>query len=367
MITSWREIIHAAATVGKPLELPHAFDGKFAISEIMIRLHSLCSTLDKGADDDGIPVLTPSAWTISSADPSERRAASYRLGMALAHWFWAYHLAYFGTHHLDVKFKDHRQIKGKANQKSADLYGWVPGPPRVPWLIEAKASMLASSVQLSTREHAWKQLRGAEKRGWHQAHGQMLVSATAKPVLHLVVDVALPCGDPVSPLVIPANRAQRRRPSVASATRIVVDYIVERFLFETALDYPNVVRRGRVRNVGDSRMLDFPHLDLAIGLREPGWHDVLNLSELYQEMKSSYYSGTGAARSRGRSLQDFVHGHVTARLTQESDEMITFLEALTDYDIEMGLTEDEAYTFVISDPAGVVVMLGPSWAGSVDG
>ncbi|MEU4563611.1 hypothetical protein AB0F72_34975 [Actinoplanes sp. NPDC023936] len=358
--TSWREIIHAAVTAGKPLELPHAFDGPSAFSELMIRLHSLCSTLGKGLDDDGIPALKPSAWTTCSADPSERRAASYRLGMTLAHWLWGYHLGHFGTHHVDVKFKNDVKIRGKGNQKSADLYGWTSGPPRVPWLLEAKASILAPRVQPGTREHAWKQLRAAEKRGWELPHGQMLVSATAVPLLHLVVDVALPPGSSDSPFSIPENSTPRRRPARADIPEIVAAYIVERFLLETALDYLPVVQSGRLRTVGDSRIVDIPHLDLAVGLREPAWHDLLNPSETYHELKASYRSTV----NHGVALKDFVETHVAERLPRESDEDMDFWEAVVigNNDFKLDLVEDDLYRFVISDPAGVVVMLGRSWA-----
>jgi len=351
VITGWRMLLHAAATVGRPTSLPHLLDDTFATSELMVRLHSITSVLGNRLDSDGVPVLAPSPWAIHGADPSERRAASYRLGMTLAQWLWVHQLGHRGTRHVDVRFPSGHPVRGRHGEKSADLWGLADG---VSWLMECKASITAKRIGAATRKRGWAQLlAAAQERDWQDQHGLLLISATATPLLHVVADYVPPHVLGNSPIPTPDKwpRPRSRRGDD------VVDILIRRMLLETAL------RRRPTRRThwGATRLWEVPRLDLAVGLDDDKWQNLLDLRGIYRHFRRWVLSAGGEDIEWGRSVQGLMRSFLGEYL---NDPERTVLALTTDYQSEIKFYDAPAgrYRFGMTDEAGIVVLLGPSWA-----
>lgn len=182
VVTTWRDLLLASASVGRSVAGLCALYPGFAVPELRARVDALRTGLGAGTDRAGNPVAAPSDWLVYGSDRSESAAVSYRVGMAAAHWT-AFHMLGVGqTVHVDsLPAKDPRRTA-----KRPDLIGKHPVDPPHDWLIEAKGGFY---VTPGARRAGSEQLHSPARAGWSQPHVHALVSASLDPFLHVVVDI----------------------------------------------------------------------------------------------------------------------------------------------------------------------------------
>ncbi|GIF13714.1 hypothetical protein [Actinoplanes teichomyceticus] len=359
--TCWRTLLHAAVTTGGPLPVPAVFHSSFAVSELMARLHTVTSTLGRSLDPDGAPVLRPSCWVATAADPTEVRAAGYRLGMTLANWLWHYQLGGAQTRHVDLLFGTDHPVRGRPNQKSADLFSRRWGASHHPWLIEAKASVLGFAIKPGTRRRAWAQLTAAAERGYPTPHGLALISTAASPLLHLVLEYATPPGH--VPLAEPSAWPLSGWQPAPSARDLVVDMLLRRLLLESALAGPGAAARP-VPGAPGTRLLEMPLLQLAVGLSDIPVGADISLRAVHAEVAEGLALATDLPpfSAEGRSwFVERVHDLVDRRL-RDTGPGILVLDAFTTPVVQTSEIDEGPYRFRIEDPAGVVLLAGPAWS-----
>ena len=100
--TTWRELLLASASVGRPEALLRAMFPGFAAAEVRVRVDVLRTGLQLGRDGTGQRIAEPSEWLLLAADPTETAAVGYRMGMAGAHWACVQMLGLAETTHLSL-------------------------------------------------------------------------------------------------------------------------------------------------------------------------------------------------------------------------------------------------------------------------
>jgi hypothetical protein len=334
--TTWLNLLLASISVGRRLSISDVLSRSFAYSEIMVRIHSVRSALAFGVDASGTPVFVKSRWLRSSADGSERNAASYRIGMACAEWYFNQQLGMSSTTHID-SLAPGLPPRGAVNGSRADLCGeQIIGGKAIPWLIEAKAS-LGKEVGWRDRNKGCTQL--AASASGMPLHGQMLMSAAADPFLHLVVDIGLPPGGIIAPTVRP--------PTAPVASRRLL-YLFRRLLVGSMLRL-DTARSLSVRGVGDIMALEMPGLDLAVGLT----------SHAYDRFVRSMAKLSGLAPGFA-DTPDFWIENFLSDETEVQGEWIASTEQSSR--LLPVRTSDERYIAALGDDAGIVLLAGPSWA-----
>ncbi|ROP44154.1 gamma-glutamyltransferase [Streptomyces sp. PanSC9] len=200
--TTWREIIKAAAEVGRDVT-PHLQNQpRYARGELVARISPLYAYLGAHAVKPRHPLpgakgrrLTWNPVYAHGTERSMKNAASYRLGMTMTEWVCRSLLGLSQTEHLELggpipalydTFKDPKK-------KLPDLWGRHE-TEGVYWLIEAKGG----NVGLGTLRDGWAQLAAGSNVLGAYGHRTVLVGASVRPGddLFLTIDHDLHPGKP---------------------------------------------------------------------------------------------------------------------------------------------------------------------------
>lgn len=312
------------------------------VPEARARADALLSGLVPGLDRAGRPVARPSSWLQSGADPSEIASVGYRLGMAASQWTAVTMLGLEGTRHMS--FLPRSDLR-RGTDGEADLYGrHASSSPRA-WLIEAKGGARVSS---RSRRRGAEQLRAAADRGWPVAHVQLLVAASAAPMLHVVADIATRTGR-----ARPVKGDEPRLWPLGAGTGDPIELFFRR-AFLAALIGHHTDRETSV--AGTTALLaDVPGIDLSVGLTVEAAEVTARQIAFLREISQS--------RRPVRSLESAIaHAVHTAAISA------TFSVAgrrengrLELSGVTLETRADDPRPLVATDDAGVVVALGWTW------
>lgn len=132
--TCWRALLLAAQDVGRDVSLLKTLFPGVAAAELRVRSDSLRAGLQSRPDGRGAPAAGPSGW-LEWADPSEKAAIGYRVGMAAAQLAAVEVLGLPTATHLSLLASTDQR---RAGCLQADLYAQHPRHHPRPWLLEAK-------------------------------------------------------------------------------------------------------------------------------------------------------------------------------------------------------------------------------------
>lgn len=266
--TTWRALVLASVSVGRPVTRLRASFPSFAGPEIRARVDVLRSGLQRAVDGVGNPIAEANEWLLT-ADPSEKAAVGYRAGMAGAHWACALMLGLSNTRHVSLLDPAHPARGGKQQADLWELHPW--GAPS-DWLIEAKGGL---TIKAPTRVNGAAQLDSARTTGaspWRTQHVQALVSTRLDPALQLVVELGLPAGvslppDWSDPSAWPIR--PRGTPPPSRARLFWARALLGSALLNGAADATSVVRLDG--GLVEVRLLDLPGFDVQVGLLESAY------------------------------------------------------------------------------------------------
>lgn len=347
--TSWRDWLLASVSVGRPvlrmlLDYPESFR-----PEIRARVDVLRSGLVAGTDSAGGPLARPSAWLREGADPSERAAVGYRLGMAAAHWAAVTNLGLASTRHVSLLPPADARRGSPGTGGAADLYGQHLWSRPASWLVEAKGGL---HVTRRSRVRGATQLTEAAARGWTTPHVQMLVAASADPRLHVHVDMATSNGKarPVG------GDDATRWPMMSPAPPPSIDVFLRRAAVAGLLDASAAVTSARFV-VGEARLVALAEVDAHVGLLTGA---ALTAMEQLGYLRTIVASATRLRHSPERALvmatQELMQ--VGGAPTPEPPDEPGELEGVPNAGVRYATDERG---LVAVDDAGVVVVIGGSW------
>ncbi len=343
--TTWRELLLASAAVGRSVGVLCALYPGFAVPELRARLETLRSALGADADGSGHPVAVPSEWLIYGADPTERAAAAYRIGMAAAHWTAVLMLGLGETVHLSSLPSSDPRRRGALQP---DLISTAPAHAPREWLVEAKGGLCIPSP---TRWYGSDQLDSPRQDGWTRPHAQALVSAAMDPLLHIVVDVGLPPGATPAPGV----NAPWHWPLPTEGPPTGTDLFWGRAVITAAL-IDSDAAAVRLGDTGvDVRLLDVPGADVCVGLVESAY------AIARPQVLRARATGT---RSGEEQADDVASEAVRAERPSHVDavQLVEALSPLMRRGESVALLAAGPGPGAAVDAAGRVLVAGPSWS-----
>ncbi|KSW30177.1 hypothetical protein ATM99_04390 [Cellulomonas sp. B6] len=335
--TTMRQILLSSMAVGRPvlnLLLQHP---EFAVSELRVRVESLRAGLALRRLPSGAQVAAISSWLAQAADPTERGAFGYRIGMAMADWATVQMLGVASTRHVSG-LPSHDPRRARLGQP--DLYGkheWA-GPKQ--WVIEAKGG---------TRVTASRRYEGAAQvnTGWSSPHVQALISSAVDPLLHVVVELGLPVSGRAPAGVQdvdhwPLRSGERHGPGP-------LDAFLRGVLLATVLRSENadvVWLRGH-----PTRVVALTDLDVSVGMREAVFEQVAAVIEELRE----------ALMPLGIAQREPPHLLVEAALSVARRALPSAAHDVAPTGRTDLFEMDDPVRLAAASPDGLIVLLGPSW------